>query len=132
MASTIDSDSSPQSLILKTNSRGHVRMPVERQQALLVEFDRSGLCGKQFARLSGINYSTFQYWLQRRKLNSGNSEAGSKKQQLTWVEAMVQQASPAVSSGLLVHFPGGARAEILSQQHIALAAALVRALEKPC
>jgi hypothetical protein len=40
------------SLILKTDTLGHVRTPVERQKALLPEFDRSGLPGKKFARLS--------------------------------------------------------------------------------
>ncbi|HWQ90451.1 MAG TPA: hypothetical protein VN673_02180, partial [Clostridia bacterium] len=52
-----DSSASSNSLILKTDTRGHLRVPVERREVLLAEFDRSGLSGKQFARLSGIKYS---------------------------------------------------------------------------
>ncbi|HWQ90960.1 MAG TPA: hypothetical protein VN673_04760, partial [Clostridia bacterium] len=122
------------SLILKTDTRGHLRVPVERREVLLAEFDRSGLSGKQFARLSGIKYSTFQYWLQCRKRRSNvpSSTSGSEAQQVAWLEAVVQQGIPSGGSGLMLQLPGGVRAEIASQQHIHLAAALVRALEKPC
>lgn len=138
MASTVrsehDTSSSSNSLILKTDTRGHVRTPVERQQALLAEFDRSGLSGKQFARLSGVNYSTFQYWLQcrKRKSVSTNSGASSQSQQIAWLEAVVPQGMPPGGTGLMLQLPGGVRAEIVNPQHIPLAAALVRALEKSC
>jgi len=36
------------------------------------------------------------------------------------------------AAGLLLHLPGGVRAEITSNPQAGLAAALVRALEKPC
>ncbi len=48
------------SLILKTDTRGRILTPVARREALLPEFDHSGLSGKQFAQLSGIKCSGFQ------------------------------------------------------------------------
>lgn len=36
------------SIILKTDKRGHVRMPPERREALLAEYDRSGLSLARF------------------------------------------------------------------------------------
>ena len=47
------------SIILKTDKRGHVRMTPERREALLAEFDRSGLGLTRFAELAGVRYSTF-------------------------------------------------------------------------
>jgi transposase len=138
MASTVPSDqkldSGSNSLILRTDTRGHVRTPRERREALLTEFDGSGLSGKEFARLSGVKYSTFQYWLQCRKDKPGEAKPlkPPPEQQVTWLEAVVQQGLPAGGSGLLLQLPGGVRAELSTAQQIHLAAALVRALEKSC
>ena len=41
--------------ILKTDTRGRVRVPVERREELLKEFDRSGISAMKFARLAGSN-----------------------------------------------------------------------------
>ena len=111
-----------------------MRTPVDRRETLLAEFDRSGLSGKQFARLSGIKYSTFAYWLQCRKRRSvsPSSKIGPPRQQVAWLEAVVQQGMPSGGTALMLHLPGGVRAELASPQHIHLAAALVRALEKSC
>ena len=138
MTSTVrsegDSSGSSHALILKTDTRGHVRTSVPRREALLAEFDHSGLSGKQFARLSGIKYSTFQYWLQcrKRRLKAPSSTAGPEARQVAWLEAVVQPGIASGGAGLMLQLPGGVRAEIASPQHIHLAAALVRALEKPC
>lgn len=128
------SSSNSNSLILKTDTRGHMRTPVARREVLLAEFDRSGLSGKQFARLSGINYSTFQYWLQCRKGRSSvpKEPTARPEQPAAWLEAVVQQAVPTGTVGLMLHLPGGVRAEISGPLQIQLAVALVRALEKPC
>lgn len=109
-------------------------MPADRRESLLAEYDRSGLSGKQFARLSGIKYSTFNWWLQcrRRRAVVPNASCGSDRQQVAWLEAVVQQGVPSGGKGLTLHLPGGVRAELTSSQHIPLAAALLRALEKPC
>lgn len=138
MASIVSAEqnsvSDSNSLILKTDTRGHVRTPLERRETLLTQFERSGLSGKQFARLSGVKYSTFQYWLQCRKGRSEGLKAvtSAPRPEVPWLEAVVQQAMPSGVTGLMLQLPGGVRAEITNPQHIPLAAALVRALEKPC
>lgn len=105
------------------------RIPVSRREALLAEFDQSGLCVAQFCRLAGISRANFYYW---RKCRRRRSEPRQGQQPIAWLEAVVQQALPSGSAGLVLQLPGGVRAEITTSQHIPLAAALVRALEKPC
>jgi len=60
--------------VLKIDERGRVRVPVERREALLDEFEKSGMSGAKFARLAGIKYATFANWtLARRKARSQES-----------------------------------------------------------
>ena len=55
--------------VLKTDRRGRVRVPRERREALLAEFQRSGVSAAEFARLVGVKYATFAGWVvqQRRR-----------------------------------------------------------------
>lgn len=41
--------------ILKRDALGRVTLPRERREALIAEFERSGLKGSEFARAAGIN-----------------------------------------------------------------------------
>lgn len=128
------------SLILKTDSRGRLRTPAPRREALLDEFQKSGLSGAKFAALSGIKYQTFANWVQqrRRKGQAGALASGkdcAKSESVSWLEAVVQQAGEQVEpncDSLTLHLPGGVRAQLDSPGAVALAAALVRALTKPC
>jgi len=43
--------------VLRTDTRGRVRTPVERREALLDEFERSSMSAMAFAKLTGINYA---------------------------------------------------------------------------
>lgn len=113
--------------------------PAARREALLDEFEKSGLSGVQFAALSGIKYSTFASWAQqRRRQQKQPPAAGTHAQQtqpVAWLEAVVQEAAEPArprSGSLVLHLPGGIRAELGTAGGVALAAALIRALEKPC
>ena len=53
--------------VLKSDTRGWVRVPRERQEALLDEFERSGLSGQKFAQLVGVNYPSFMIWVAKRR-----------------------------------------------------------------
>ena len=55
----------PGSEILKVDEVGRVRMPPEKREAMLAEYDRSGMTGAQFAKFVGVRYSTLMYWLQK-------------------------------------------------------------------
>jgi transposase len=77
--------------ILKVDEVGRVRTPPEKRQALLTEFDRSGMSGAQFARFVGVRYSTLMYWLQRRRKEAGRSKqvAAPRPNHPRWLEARV-------------------------------------------
>jgi hypothetical protein len=123
--------------ILKTDSRGRVLTPVERREALLDEFERSGLSGAKFAALVGLKYQTFSAWAtKRRKQRRGEQSPPSHKPaepvpKLQWVEAVVEKDAILQSQkgeALSVHLPGGARMEVRDAQQAALAVELLRAL----
>jgi transposase len=65
--------------ILKTDDLGRVRVPRERQEQLLDEFERSGLSGAKFAALCGVNYPSFAGWVLRQIRNLYALEARLRK-----------------------------------------------------
>ena len=114
--------------VLKTDARGRVRVPVERREALLDEFEKSGMSGAKFARLAGIHYATFANWTQKRKKQRGTGTVGGGSVRL--LEAMVEGAGngygmAAAADGLLVELPGGGRIHIQSPLQLRLAAELL-------
>ncbi|MFT5466901.1 MAG: transposase-like protein [Verrucomicrobiales bacterium] len=63
---------------LRVDARGHVRTSREEREAILDEFDRSGISGAAFAKLHGIAYSTFAHW--RRSAGEGcESESSASR-----------------------------------------------------
>jgi hypothetical protein len=124
--------------LLKTDVRGRVRTPVERREALLDEFERSGLGGPKFAALVGVKYQTFAGWVHERRKKGLVAPAAMP---LRLVEAVVS-AEPKKQSGvagtaasiLQVHLGGGVRLEIGDAAQVKLAAALLKALgqERSC
>lgn len=122
--------------ILKTDSRGRVQTPVKRREALLDEFDRSGVSAKKFALLVGIKHQTFAAWVTQRRKQRGSAHISPPKPaqsapKLQWVEAVVEKDALSLSQkreALSVHLPGGARMEVGDARQAALAAELLRAL----
>ena len=93
---------------------------------ILEEFERSGVCVAEFARRTGLNYSTLAGWVQRYRASRPRKRA----QPMRLLEAVVKE-SPGTFP-LSVHLAGGVRLEIAQVEQVPLAAALLRALEKPC
>lgn len=127
----------PLEVVLKTDELGRVRTPPERREKLLDEFERSGLSGAKFAALAGIKYQTFSAWALRRRRQRGSvaPKASPKSaEQVRWLEAVVsdaQQSPSGGSSAMKVHLSGDAWIEMIHVAQAPMAAALVRALEKP-
>ena len=126
-------------VVLKQDVLGRVKTPKERREQLLDEFERSGLPGLKFAELVGIKYQTFATWVQKRRRQRGDYAAGkisTAKKSVRWLEAvMAPQTGSVVQAGplfLVLHLPGGLRVEISEGKQVELAAALVRALQRPC
>jgi hypothetical protein len=123
--------------LIKTDVLGRMHRTREQRDRILEEYARSGVSGPKFAALCGVKYQTFANWLQVRKRQRNEYPKAKPHRKssrpVQWLEASVQAAgAPATFSGMLLHLPGGVRAEIATAQHVPLAAALVRALEKPC
>jgi len=105
------------------DTKGRVRISREQRRLILREFERSGMSAARFAQRSGMKYSTLAGWLQRYRRRPRRSPA------MRLLEAVV--APPGSSTALTLHLPGGARLEIREESQMALAAALVRALDQP-
>ena len=122
--------------ILKRDSAGRVRTPRERRDAILKEFDQSGMSGQKFAKWAGIKYTTFANWLQqRRKQRQAQTSSGTEAtDEVQWVEAVVGSRSQRKTGGkpattaLIVHGPGGVRIEIYEEKQVDWAAKLLRHL----
>lgn len=102
--------------ILKTDARGRVRLPLEKQEALLDEFEKSGMSGQAFAQWAGVKYPTFAHWRQKR--SKAALAKGTAAQPMRWAEAVVAQA-PAPAGMLVIHLPGGVRVEAASGRQAA-------------
>ena len=120
--------------ILSRDARGRVLVSRERREALLEEYDRSGMSGVKFAQYLGIKYSTLAHWLQSRRrrrqreklLLEARADAAVGKSTGGWIEAVVEGSAPRVPAGSLrIYFAGGAYAQINSAGEAALAAELL-------
>jgi transposase-like protein len=123
---------------LKRDARGRVTVPRERREALVEEFERSGLPATQFARAAGINYQTFAWWIQQRRHARGDyaskRQAGSAA--LRFVEAVPAIGATSepmtLATPLELRLPGGASLLLHDANHIALAAQLLNSLRASC
>ena len=116
--------------VLKQDSRGRVRVPRPRREALLDEFAKSGLSAAAFARMAGIKYATFANWVQQRRKRCGGEATAVGGPPLRLLEAVVEECSaqrPETSSagGLLLELPGGCRLRVGTPVQLAMAAELV-------
>lgn len=118
-------------VVLKQDVLGRVKMPKERREQLLDEFERSGLSGQKFAAVVGIKYQTFATWAQKRRRMRGAHPAVKGPKQLRWLEA-VAEPNVGDKSPLVLELASGAKVEIKDVQQAMLAAALLRALAQPC
>lgn len=120
--------------LLKSDVLGRVRTPGGRREALLDEFERSGLTGQKFAGLVGVKYQTFASWVQKRRRARGGypklkapPEAAKESKPVQWLEA-VSEAGSREPSGLRIELPGGVWMKITHAEQAALAGRLLREL----
>jgi len=119
--------------ILRTDTRGRVRVPVERREELLREFDRSGISAMKFSRLAGIKYATFANWLSRRRRAGAQAHgdpgaaAHAASGPVRLFEAMAEPERRYALSGscLAIEFSGGARLLVESPAQLPMVAELL-------
>jgi transposase-like protein len=109
--------------ILKVDEVGRVRTPREKQEAVLDEYERSGMTGMQFARHVGVKYPTLMNWVQRRKRDRGNG-AGVTSERGQWIEAVVEGGV----GGVVAEVHGGLILRIGGRAEAGVAAELLRGL----
>ena len=124
-----------ETLILKTDVLGRVRMPADRREAILDAFEQSGMSGQAFAKHAGIKYSTFATWIQKRRRERDKYPKKKLSElsppQITFVEAQIEKPSEtALPDALEVRTAEGVKLMIRSQNQVALAAELIRSLNK--
>jgi hypothetical protein len=116
----------PTDRVLKVDVAGRVWTPRELREAVLDEFERSGMPATEFAAHVGVKYPTFASWVQKRR-RGGGAKARRKPGALKWVEATVDEAKAGAARALIVHLPGGVHAEVGDASQAVLAAELLRA-----
>jgi transposase-like protein len=119
----------PGSEILKVDEAGRVRTPPEKREAILAEYERSGMTRAQFARFVGVRYSTLMYWLQKRRKGAGQGEemVSSRNDHPRWLEARVEGEVPN-SEKVIVEIGGGIRMLIGNRTQATLAGEVLRAI----
>ena len=105
-----------------------MRTPRAKREAILDEYERSGMSGPEFAGYLGIKYQTFATWAQKRKKGkAGGLVVG--KGAVSWLEAEVGgEESRVGKSGLVVELAGGARLSVVDERGAILAAVVLRRL----
>ena len=120
--------------VLKQDSLGRVRTPLEKRIAIVKAFECGGMSAARFARHHGLNYSTLCSWIQAARQRRGqppplHSSGGGA---MRWLEAVVEVGGDAAAGqealGLCVEWRG-ARMRIESPTQARFAAALIRELE---
>jgi hypothetical protein len=127
--------------VLKSDTRGRVRMPAEQREALLDEFETSGVSGMKFAALAGVKYATFANWIQRRRKQRAEARGSGTPQDqpgasvesqavrpVRLLEAFGELGRTPPSSALRVELPGGAKLLVDSPGQLRLAAELLQML----
>lgn len=108
--------------LLKLDSLGRVRTSPAKRDEILDAFEASGMSGASFAKQHGIRYSTFAYWVQRRRKIKGTENAATEPK---FAEVVARAGANAVAA-LTIGLPGGASAEVRSPGDVVLAAALIK------
>ncbi len=112
--------------ILKTDTLGRVRISPERREAILDDFEQSGMSGRAYARLHGICYSTFINWARKRKhrlgaqgQNQPMSAQAPDSLELTFAEVRLGKPTlPGATGGLRVNLPGGSTLMLEDPQQV--------------
>ena len=139
------------STILKRDATGRVHYSRDQREALLDEFERSGLKGAAFVRTVVISYPTFASWIQQRRHARGDYRrkvaraSGTEPRGPRWIEATMaggagQTASappppypealsgPIEAAPLRVELPCGSRLLVADARQADLAVRLLQSL----
>ncbi len=110
------------------DTKGRLRVSKAQRRDILAALDQSNESVPQFARRTGLNYSTLSRWVQHRR-----PKPSARPPRLRLLEDVLASAPKATAgTGLRLQLPGGAHVEVGDEKQAVLAAILVRALTQPC
>lgn len=129
MTSTTGEEES--STFLKTDRLGRVRLTRERREELLDEFGWSGLSGAEFAALTGVKYTTFSGWRQRRDREKKDASGPPSSAPLRLVEAVMESPDGEdAQRAVVIELPGEVRVKFSHAAQVPLVSALLKSLER--
>ena len=111
------------------DSRGRVQTTPQQRDALLDDFERSGLGGRRFAEMVGVVPVTFSAWVcQRRRKRANAKKAAPQIEPVTLFEAVVEKR-PSVAAGsgesIVLELDSGAKIEVHAPEQLRLVAELL-------
>jgi hypothetical protein len=111
------------------DTQGRLRVSKAQRRDILAALACSGQSLPQFARQTGLKYSTLANWVK----HSRRSKTTRRQPRLRLLEAVVESSpSAAAGASLVLQLPGAVRVEVADEKQAALAAVLVRGLAGPC
>ena len=128
MTSTTESDGT----VVRTDRRGRMLVSAEQREALLDEFERSGLSGVAFCKLHGLVYPTFATWRQKRREKPG-PESPAFAEVVVGTDRRVE-SSHVSGRPLRVTLPSGVVIEVSGRDQLPLLTDLLATLcpRSPC
>ena len=99
-----------------------MRVSAQRREALLDEFERSGLSGVQFAQRAGVKYPTFAAWVPNRRRKAQAPPRDHRLKTVPFIEA-VADGDP--HGPLTVELGGVARIQVRSPLQLNAVAELI-------
>jgi len=118
--------------VIRTDRRGRMLVSPEQREALLDEFERSGLSGMAFCKLHGLVYPTFATWRKKRR---ERPQPGSPAfAEVVVGEDAVPPRDPDRGASLRVSLRSGAVIEVSGRDQLPLLVELLRSLsmQRPC
>jgi hypothetical protein len=118
--------------VIRSDRRGRMLVSPQQREALLDEFERSGLSGMAFCKLHGLVYPTFASWRKKRRERPAPGSPA-------FAEVVLDEAAPAARredrrAPLRVALPSGAVVEVSGRDQLPLLVDLLEALSsrRPC
>ena len=124
MTSIVDSEGA--SAVIRSDSRGRMLVPADQREALLDEFERSGLSGMAFCRLHGLTYPTFATWVQKRRRRPAAQSAAFAE---VVIESRTEAAVASDGQGLRLTLASGTTLEVTRRSQLPLLVELLRSLD---
>jgi len=124
MTSIVDSDAA--SSVIRSDSRGRMLVAADQREALLDEFERSGLSGMAYCRLHRLTSPTFATWVQKRRRRPTAQSAAFAE---VVIESRTEAAVASDGQGLRLTLASGTTLEVTRRSQLPLLVELLRSLD---